>query len=61
MTPGLFASMGIALLRGRDVDWSDDGSHPGVAVVSARAAAAFWPGQDPIGRRLRLTRAGGRG
>jgi hypothetical protein len=31
-----------------------------VAIVSAGAANAFWPGQDPIGKTIRLATANGR-
>jgi putative ABC transport system permease protein len=58
VTPGTFRAMGIPVLRGRDIAWTDDSDHPGVAVVSARMAARLWPGQDPIGRRIRNGRAG---
>ena len=58
ITPGLFATMGIPIVRGRDFTWQDDPGHPGAIIVSARAAARFWPGADPIGRRVRVARAG---
>jgi predicted permease len=58
VTPGLFAAMGVPLLRGRDVAWTDDDRHPPVAVVSARMAARLWPGVDAIGKRLRNARPG---
>ncbi len=45
-----FATLGIPLLRGRDVEPGD--ADRDVAVVSARLAAKLWPGRDPIGRRF---------
>ena len=49
-----FEAMGIEVLRGRGfVD--DDALIPGNVVVSAAAADLLWPGEDPIGRRLRNT------
>ena len=50
--PGYFEAMGIPLLSGRGFTASDDGGATPVAVVNRAAAELFWPGQDPIGRRL---------
>ncbi len=51
--PGYFETMGIPLLSGRGFTPSDDGGATPVAVVNRTAAELFWPGQDPVGRRLR--------
>ena len=51
---GYFETLGVPLLRGRDFRDADRGSAPQVAIVSDAAARRFWPGEDPIGRRLRL-------
>lgn len=56
--PGYFETMGIPLLSGRGFTPSDDGAATPVAVVNRTAAELFWPGQDPIGRRLRPPRSG---
>lgn len=53
VTPGYFQTLGIPLLRGRDFAWTDRQGTLPVAVVSQSAAELFWPGQDPIGKRLR--------
>ena len=50
VTPQYFHTMGIPLLRGRDVE---DGDIPGrapVAVVSESFVKTYWPEEDPIGR-----------
>jgi hypothetical protein len=48
-----FATLGIPILRGRTFDRRDiPGAEP-VVVVSARLAAMLWPGESPIGRRVR--------
>ena len=53
VTPGYFEAMGIPLLRGRTLEM-DDFADParGSAVVSQAFAERFWPGDDPIGKRL---------
>lgn len=49
-----FATTGIALTRGRDFTTADREDSLAVAIVNDTLAARAWPGQDPIGRRLRL-------
>jgi putative ABC transport system permease protein len=52
-SPGYFETMRIPLVRGRDFDTSDRADRPWVAVVSRQFADRYWPGEDPIGRRIR--------
>ena len=52
ISPGYFAVLGHAVLRGRDFDARDDGQGTPVALVSATLARSF-PG-DVLGRRVRL-------
>src|SRR6185436_8382830 len=52
-TPGAFEALGVPLLSGRHFDARDVASAPMVAIVDETAAKAHWPGQDPIGRRIR--------
>jgi putative ABC transport system permease protein len=47
-----FQAQGIPLLRGRAFTAADKAGAPLVAVVSRGLAEHYWPGQDPIGRRL---------
>ncbi len=54
VTPGFFQTMGISLLRGRDVQLSDTREGPGVAIVNKTLADREWPGQDPIGKRVAI-------
>lgn len=52
-SPGYFQAMGIPLLRGRTFGPEDMGPvSPGV-VLSGALAAALFPGEDPVGRRVR--------
>lgn len=48
-----FRAMGVDLLKGRTFRASDDASSPIVAVADERFAKRFWPGKDPIGRKVR--------
>ena len=54
VTPGYFEAMGIRSLRGRTLSERDDVGAPGVVVVSRTMAQLCWPGQDPIGKRLKI-------
>jgi len=52
VTPGYFEAMGITLLRGRYFDERDNDSAPDSVIVDERLAQRFWPGADPIGKRM---------
>ncbi len=47
-----FRAAGIPLLRGRAFTSDDDANAPLVAIVNHTLAQHYWPGQDPIGKRL---------
>jgi putative ABC transport system permease protein len=49
-----FRTMGIAVKRGRAFAETDAAGQPGVVVVSESLARRCWPGQDPLGRRLKV-------
>jgi putative ABC transport system permease protein len=51
---GYFAAMGIPLLAGRTFEDRDVQTAPPVAVISAALAKQYWPGESPIGKRLRF-------
>ena len=51
--PGYFNTMGISLLRGRDFTEQDTTATAYAVIVSEKMAKHFWPGQDPIGKRLK--------
>jgi len=53
VTPGYFATMRMPLRRGRAFTERDAEGAPGVAIVSEGFARRYWPGQDPIGKRLK--------
>ncbi|MGA2169813.1 MAG: ABC transporter permease [Terracidiphilus sp.] len=48
-----FHAAGIPLLRGRDFTQADEARAPLVVVVNRTLAERYWPGQDPIGKRVR--------
>ena len=54
-TPGYMSSMRVPIVRGRDFSDSDAAGRPGVILISETMAREFWPGEDPIGKRLTLT------
>ena len=56
VSPGFFVTYGVRLLRGRDITRSDGRGAPPVVIVSQSLAKAYWPGQDPIGHRIRIGR-----
>jgi putative ABC transport system permease protein len=57
--PGYFRTIGVPVLRGRSFSENDDANASPVAIVNATLARRLWPGENPIGKRLR--RAQGRG
>jgi predicted permease len=52
VTPGYFAAMRLPIIRGRDVSNDDGATAPGVVIINECAAHAYWPGEDPIGKRI---------
>lgn len=56
---GFFRTMRIPILRGRGFISSDSASAPAVAVVNEQFVERYWPGEDAVGKRLRLGRRDG--
>ena len=55
--PSYFRTLGIPIVRGREFTTGDrEGTAP-VAVVSESVARQYWPGQEPIGKRLQFVDA----
>ena len=48
-----FRTLEIPLLQGRGFDERDTASSPAVAVVSESLAREYWPGESPIGKRIK--------
>lgn len=51
---GYFHTIGAAVLSGREFNDDDGTSGNPVAMVNQRFATRFWPGQNPLGKRLRV-------
>src|SRR5213595_2966543 len=51
--PGYFSTMGIPIVGGRDFTDQDKADSKDVVIISEKTAQHFWPGQDPIGKRLK--------
>jgi len=54
VTPEFFETMRIPIERGRSFSSNDGETAQPVAVISASMAERYWPGEDAIGKRVRL-------
>ena len=54
VTPGYFATLGIPLKAGRDVEERDTNSAPYVAVISESLARRYWKDENPVGRHINV-------
>ncbi|HEV2445101.1 MAG TPA: FtsX-like permease family protein, partial [Candidatus Sulfopaludibacter sp.] len=52
ISPGYFEAMHVPIVAGRAFDERDRASAPGAIIVDQRLAQHFWPGRNPIGRRM---------
>jgi predicted permease len=52
VTPGYLETMGIALVRGRYFQDSDDAHSPMVVIVDEKLASRFWHDRDPVGQKM---------
>jgi putative ABC transport system permease protein len=49
-----FETMGIPILKGRDFTEQDSEAAPKTLIINEAMAERFWPGADPVGKRLKL-------
>src|SRR5262249_4006877 len=52
-TPGYLATLGVPLLSGRDIRWSDVMSSPHVLLVNEEFVRRYLPRGEPVGRRIK--------
>jgi len=52
ITPGFVGTLGVKLLRGRNITDQDRAGQPKVLLVNETAARRLWPNDDPIGKRM---------
>ncbi len=55
VSPGYFKTTGIPILEGRGFEDTDTQSAPAVAVINQTMARQFWPNEDPVGKRFKLS------
>ena len=58
ITPGYVRAMQLPLTRGRDFTERDTVGAPGVVIINEALARKLWPGQDPLGKRIRVEDGG---
>jgi putative ABC transport system permease protein len=51
---GYFQTAQIAILRGRAFEEVDGAKDKGAAIVTRKFASRYWPGEEPLGKRLRV-------
>ncbi len=54
VSSGFFATLGVRLVRGREFTDRDDAQAAPVTIINDTLANRLWPGEDPIGKRLRI-------
>ncbi len=54
VSPRYFESLHVPILEGREFTPDDDENAPRVLIVDQTAARRYWPGQDPLGKELRV-------
>jgi predicted permease len=52
--PGYFKTMGISVVGGRDFEQSELDHKSSVIVVNTAMASRLWPGQNPIGKQVKV-------
>jgi putative ABC transport system permease protein len=52
VSPNYFRTLRVPIIRGRGLDTNDRAGGPAVVVINEAAAQRFWPGENPIGKRV---------
>ncbi len=58
ISANFFQTVGNPIVAGRSFDEHDNGDAPAVAIINAEAARQFWPGENPIGKRIGINYTG---
>lgn len=58
VSPDYLRTLGVTLMSGRFIEEKDRAGSLPVVVISEELARQAWPGQDPLGKRLKRIRAG---
>jgi putative ABC transport system permease protein len=58
ISPDYFKTLRMGLLRGRGIEERDGPTAPGVVVINEAMARAFWPNEDPVGKRVSIAAGG---
>jgi putative ABC transport system permease protein len=54
VSPGYFSTLGVPLRHGRYFDERDGAGAPLAIIINEKLAAMHWPGEDPVGRRIKF-------
>jgi putative ABC transport system permease protein len=57
VSPAYFKTMSIPLLDGRVFTDGDKSDSPPIVVISETMARRFWPGENPLGKRIKVGRS----
>ena len=55
VTPDFFKTIRVPVVRGREFTARDTREAPPVVIINEAMARRYWPGEDPIGKRLTVT------
>ncbi len=58
VSAGFFRTLSIPIIQGRDFAESDSQNPAGMVIVNETLARRFWPGMNPLGKRIRIRKAG---
>ena len=58
ITPDYFQALGTPLVRGRTFSEQEAWSNGGAIIINQAAARRYWPDEDPLGKRVKVTHGG---
>ena len=58
VSANFFQTVGDPVITGRAFNEHDDANAPAVAIINTEAARQFWPGENPIGKRIGINYTG---